>query len=517
MTDIFSKDSFKNFCFYFLIFILAAFLHFILLLYPPNIQIDEPATFITISGSNVLNKTVHKNNWADFQFENSKEYKISDFYKFLFIVHNDKSSIIKDLKYIRAQKIDPQHLSLYYGLLRLWFIGSNAQDSNSLLLRARSLNLIFFAFAFFFMYKLLSLISKKRLNILIGLIFAFFSAGSFAMFTMAREYCLQSALFIAFTYTFCYLLKKIYKKQILSIKDIIFSGIIIGLFLLSGYFTSLCVAIFILVAVVYALTNKNYKIFFQILASIILSLSIVLLLCPGYFDVNGVNSPQTEYVINQLLNIYAIPIRETWNVFYYYLKDCLFYPIFLIFCILIFIFKKIHFEKESGKETSLTISLVLLTFLWVGIIMSIVLYQNSRYLLPAIPILSLSYILLLDYSKRGIKIFMAILFIILTMNKVISNDYYDKGDRNPYFYELRNYKGPMVISDNYWTIGIYTFLYSANNNKLIYEENAPINNYKYKKYVLFTCKNIPKSDKVKIIEDLAFSRVYLIDKEKKKH
>ena len=199
----FLYKKFLNFCqkynIFIIIFLCAFFVQYFLVLSTSSLKEDEICTFSILTSSNQF-EGLYKENYYIFNAPNGHVYKISDVQKTIYSPRKGISALLDDLRIIRTQRMDPSHPSLYYSLLRIYSSCLNDFDGYKYLTHARSLNLIFFTIAFFYMYKLLSYINRDKKFISFGLIFAFFPNGVISLSFLAREYEIQSMFFVIVTY-----------------------------------------------------------------------------------------------------------------------------------------------------------------------------------------------------------------------------------------------------------------------------------------------------------------------------
>ena len=446
------------------IFVFSFIFQYLAIINDNMIQFDEPySLFISIPTESRFNDFYkHRKSQGDIDFD----YVYRTFY-----IPN-KSNIISDLKIIRIQRYDKPHPSLYYSLLRIWNINTDMMDAKSLLQKARFLNLVFLVMSFFLLYKLLTLLyDKDKKSIAIGLCFTFFSSGMVFLYGMAREYALQNMLLIAFTLCICRIFKTINSKNQLNYKEILVFGIVSGLFMLSGYFSNFYIAMCAAPLLCYSLIKKNYKIIFQILISFILSLEIVFMLCPNYFLLRG------NFIADKCVNlvkessVFSIhEIKSTFKSICFNLEKYSYYS--SIFCLGVFCFLVNLIKKFKNKDinfdynkSSLILILLAIAFIWSFLVLSLspfrIPYIIARYMLPAIPILSLLFVTFFKDLKSAILIPIICLYFGLSIYQVFSKSYCDTDKLvKP---ELQ-YNEPLPIFTNgfSWECILLFYLYAEN-------------------------------------------------------
>lgn len=515
LKRILSVENLKRIFIYVLIFVSAMLLRYFLIQSCPLIQVDEPSSFYVTTPSNSdKNASFSKKSWCRFEFEKDKEFPIIELQNLLFSVKPGLDSLISDLKIIRTQSIDRQHPCLYYYLLRIWDSSLNDFDYTLFLNHARSLNLIFFIFSFFFLYKLLSLIKNDRVFISTGLIFTFFSLGTLNLTVMAREYELQMLFFIIVSYIFCLIYKSINENRMIQNYKIPIYGISFGLFLLSGYFSTIYAFFVIFTLFVISIVKRNKINLLKLLLIIIFALTTVLVLCPDYFIFSKGNEHYKTIADTILSPFGADNIKALFNALKYYLPKYLFYlPVLcIIFAFLIFdCFINKNWRKTFKSENYVLI-LILFSLIWVFLTMFLTPHKASRFILPSIPVLSLVLtILTCKIETKILRYFIILCFVGISIFHCIKQSYYDVYDRSDFFMNTKDTSFPIVINEGVWDFEKIILIFVTQNPFNIikiktYQHSEGI----YETHILFSDEGILNKN-AKVLDVFILDKTYLIE------
>lgn len=502
---------------YFFIFLLALSVRCAGIYHKDYVFIDTPFSFISSTPSNLTPEgEIAKINWKIYNFEKGKNYDIKQIKKSLFASDKSLKHIKQDLSKIRNNNIDRQHTNLYFSLFRIWTAGADETNLREIIIRGCCLNIIFFIFSFFFVYKLLSLIKDEKKFISLGLFLIFMNNLSISNTLLIREYALMEMLFILtayFTVLFC---KRIKNYQKIPAKEIILSGIAIGLFALSNYFSLIYLFIIFITLLVFAIVYKNKQALLQLLLIFSLAYLIIILIYPSFFNFE-LNNEHYDVIkskmFGQNVNICAAIkfLAETFVKYVCYIQA-------IITIILLYLYDKVFKikladESKLSKEELFYINILTITSLiWACMICVLTPYLQERYIASALIILCLIPLALLyKYNKKciGFIFFIYSFFAILpafgNMNinnyqniLYIHNLYYE----NTADYNILNNYPIVIVGEPGWYTPNY-FMY-VNKGSVRFEDKIPDNNFPLKQYAIIT----GKYEKVNIKEYAEIIKAY---------
>lgn len=456
-----------------LIFIFALFIRIGLLCQKDDLFYDE-----------VLNMTAANHNElyynkADYFDSGRGQDSYSGFeVKQKFLIDNPSvKDAFLDIKNMHKFSGDVFHTNLYYSMARIMLIGMDKFVLSDYLLRLGFLNIILFSFAFFIMYRLLSLLFEDKKYVAIGLFLAFLNPASVSNTIFLREYQLQEMFVILMTYMSIF-----YYKNPIKIKSIPIISIVLALTLLSGYYVSFFVFCFFLII----LHKREFK---KLVFCSILTVIFLLMLYPKYFgfffskevyshvtkierikDVvstmiasttsanaafastttaAGVAESSNAMALSKAIQTTAdagmaenatnsnkaaptttaagvpnassptTPQNSLSAIFFNFFKYPLAIYHFICSYLLLFyfIFNGFKYRKVSFKNKKIIIVLTLIALFWVVVVLSTTPFKVVRYVLPAIPICTiiLTMILYACNSKKSIIFVVSFLILHLTM------------------------------------------------------------------------------------------------------
>ena len=491
----------KSYFWILLVFLLAFLFRFFLIESNPHIQVDEPATFY-ISAPSVESKSQDflKKDWDKFSIEKQRNYSGQELNNLLFKPESSIKSMVEDLKLTRLQKMDRQHPSLYYSLVRIWNNYLGDFDKDKYLLHARMLNLIFFCFSFFFMYRLLALIKNDKIFITIALIFAFLNVGSISLSALAREYALQETFFILTTYYTLFLYKKIDIGERISLKTSVLCSLSFALFLVSSYFSVVYYAILFLILFAKSIVKKSKKHINLLVLIILVSAIFTLILCPNYFDFKTnnehYNSVSSAFSLLAFLSS-SVPLVQA---FKYLLVNLIYPPVlyFVFFFIFLSRFQMIDMKRDSSDEQKniITFLLIIVGF-WFAIVLFLTPYKCLRFFAAGISVFSLLFSLMTFNFKLYIKTLLAIIFIMFTLVTYTTGTWYDTYDRSVIYQEETTNSLPSVVLNPTYFFLDYAFLSLNENNIVRFEDKNLLKNLPIKGLYKLVCdKNTKPNSKV---------------------
>jgi len=346
---------------------------------------DETLSLI-ISSYNTYSWT---SNYDEDKIYTGKELKEITFF--------ESGSIIKALKDViklRKDNRDPPHTNLYYSFLRLWFAGQQTGDVHRIIVQGCLLNLLFFSLSFFFMYKLLKLLFQDKWLILLSLAVAFWGVGSISNTIFIRPYQLQETLFILFVYLFVFLWQKIEtKKPIDSWQNLLLIALIVSFVLLSGYFSIFFIipfGIFLL----YKLYKENqiksiYFIISSFVSAIVLTFAVFPDYYKGFITYRGTEALSKVTEKNLFDNV-LFSLEKLVEI----LHENLFYTsvlILLCFALCYLLWAKrqrLCLIFKNLKNIQPLPIILFVSLMWMSVII-VAPFKLLRYIVPAIPLLSL--------------------------------------------------------------------------------------------------------------------------------
>ena len=477
----------KKLFLYLAIFLLAFGIRVLFINSNPTPQVDEAASFF-ISTPNKKDPEGELFKTSENYYKlNLKQptYKGKDLNNLLFQPEHTIEGLFNDLSSIRLQKLDRPHPSLYYTFARIWNHNLGEFHKDIYLQHLRSLNLVFFIFSFFYMYKLLSLIKKDDIFISTGLIFAFLNVGTIVNCALAREYALQETLFIVTTYIGIKLLKQINENKTISIKQSILYSIGFSLFLVSGYFAFIYFALLFILFFTKIIFNKSKHNLIIITLTLLTTFIMTIVLCPNYFDFKTENCHYST-ILSHFMNI-ASYNNNFLNESFIYLIKYLFYPVLvslITFCTFFNIYasaEKNELNIPNPKQNLYTI--LFIVFAWVIIAMNLAPYQSLRFISPALPVLAIIYPLIMNQRKKISKILLVLIFLTITFKTITSPNWLDN-DRIRYTPNLSDKIYPIVLVEpNYFTM-TYSFFNIPPNTVVHITKEIPQQTYKLKRYKL---------------------------------
>lgn len=351
--------------------------------------------------------------------------------------------IVYDLFHLWKNTRDISHSNFYYSIMRCAFFHADTSDISDIVFRGMLVNMICFALSFFFMFKILWLLSRDYYVTILMLIVIFASAVSLSGTLYLRRYQLEECLLIAFTYFFI--------KQILEVKDLgrlcftrtaVFFIVSSALTLWVDYLTGFYVCIVWLSLLVFMLLKKlPLKDFAKLVGFGLLAIGILCLLYPIYF-IKLFQALKAGGLNNEIPDI---PNRWLWEIDF---VENVFLPntlgvvgvLLIIFCLFLFVFRVLNRKKNESVENSF-FNYNLLAIVALMAIFSLIMvralappYQILRYVYPYIGLILLLIPALL--SRFSLKIKYAFLFAFLCVTLIQSfmtkEFFWEKVDLNGY-------------------------------------------------------------------------------------
>lgn len=322
---------------------------------------------------------------------------------------------INDIINLHTYTRDTPHSNFYYTLYRLWFNGWNEFNLKKFITHGASLNLIFFAGSFLYLYKILKrLFQNNSVLVPFGLFTTFMSTAAITNTTFIRPYALQEMFFLILTYTtikyWDYIADKEHRYKIL---DVFTLGLTIGLTLLTGYYSIALIGFFALLLLYRTIKLKNFDALRFFITTMFAAGLIVFLLYPGIcFVLFSYRAKETYNAFSQIDNIGLI-IKYTPIIILRYL-----FSIPLIATIIYYL-RKCKFIDNTNKYFKLAAILMFIGILWSIFILYVAPYKNIRYIMPATALIMLIFPLIASCLKVK-KWFITIVSAILVLNIFIA-------------------------------------------------------------------------------------------------
>lgn len=413
-----------------------------------GIHVDEGYTHVISS--------FVKYNWAE-DYENNRVYTGKELKEITFKNTNSLKKTLTDLAELRRNNdYDYNHSNMYYSLYRIWMLGgSDSLSLEEFINRGCGLNLVFFSISFLFMYLLLKRLFGDNNVIPLGLAAAFLNTGSISNTLFIRPYQLQETIFVILTYTFVVYFQKITNREsFITPKDFTILTLVLGLVILSGYFSLVYVSILGLILLLLCFKYKDNKSALLFAGTFLTGFISALIIYPAYFK--GFESHRAA----QALSVFNVSDNRTiinfivgsWNIFINFL---FYFPILI--CLLI---AKI---KQDKKYSFIAITLICSAFIWYMGVIYIAPYKILRYAMPIFPILSLIVPVFIYSVKCSYKkVLSIIIFLLLTLNALMPSPKesydtlfrFDNSRKIPF--------GAVIENINNVYLSAYRFMYKPN-------------------------------------------------------
>lgn len=408
------------------IFLFAFFIRIFYITEKAGIHIDEGLTHVVAS--------FNEYQWEK-PFEKGKVYTGKELKNLTFKNNTNLKEALKDVKKLRKNNgTDTSHPTLYNSIYLLWMQGENPISMKNFIYKGCGLNLLFFIFSFFLMYKILQKLFPDNFVIIPGLAFAYFNTGSISNTLFMKPYQLQEMAFVTLTYIFIYNFQKLSSKEsIINKKNGIFIALSIALTMLTGYFALLYLTILGLILISLCLKNKQFKNILFLISSFIGALILVFAFYPGFL--NGLTSVRANDVTGNILsaNFYSI-IYST--IFYFSITiSYLMYTPLLIMLVYGLWQKKIKYNK-------LSLLLIIVGIIYSAIVMYIAPFKVLRYIVPIFPVISLILPTIINgtegFSKKLLSVTTILLLIIYAVFPFSTVDYTNYSPYNYFRSKIEN-------------------------------------------------------------------------------
>mgnify|MGYP001673513257 CR=1 FL=1 len=326
----------------------------------------------------------------------------------------DDSSFVdalKDIYHLHNNNRDSPHTNFYYTCLRLAFIGVKTGDIHYIFWRGCLLNVLFFSISYFFMYVLLTKLTKNKISILCCLFIAFCNPAAISLSLFLRPYELQQTLLIIFALLFLCSFDRIKADVPFETKTNFFMGsFIVALTMLSGYFSIFLIGFFGFIIVSFACFKKRCNTVIYYIGMFISSLIFAKLLYFGfgegvleYRGQEALSNIQTGLFVNFSQTMkHLLVIFHKNNFFLFLILSCFIVALFVL------IIKNIA-SKRLSNILLLTFAAVfsyIVTLFFAPIDMKLL-----RYVAPLLPLCS---VLFIADTKR--KYETAVLFAVCCLS-----------------------------------------------------------------------------------------------------
>ena len=241
------------------------------------IHINEEMTFIIADYEDY--------SWEK-NFDDGASYSGSYFREKFFFPNNDAKDMWRDVYRMRMDNRDSPHTNLYYSLYRVWVYFFGSSNLDWLIKTSCYLNILFYVLSFLVLNSIAKRLFPEQHFLRYGLLFmAFTNAAAISNTLFIREYQLQETLFLVLTALFIRYYARLQDGGGNATCSNLFVGsILLGLVLLSGYFSILYVALFGAVLLGMALWRRQMDDCGFFCALVIFACVVACALYTQYFD-----------------------------------------------------------------------------------------------------------------------------------------------------------------------------------------------------------------------------------------
>lgn len=373
-------------------------------IYWMNQKIDFHADELFSIG--IANRNKELSLWGSGYLELDREYTGLEIKEKAMFDEASVSDSVKDVVHLWINNEDPPHPSLYYMLFRLWFTGVKTHDFKTIFIRGSLLNFVFFCFSFFFMFKLLSLVTERKITIAASLFSAFCNPASVGISVFLRPYAMQETALILF---FCLFIRyfTFFSNGIVCFsKSLYIKSILIVAFVFSSdYFSPLFIVFlgFLLLLYLFRKKDSNGLCYFisMVLVAFVITKCCYLLYGDGLLYSNGSGS-----ALNRL--------KDSEESFLSVVQDVLTFiseSFFYFWVILISLAVSLFLSRKNVKDFSYN-AIPVVAILWMVVIMPFSLSPILRYIAPAFSLLPLAFAFPFACKKKWLVFIFAIQVLI---------------------------------------------------------------------------------------------------------
>jgi hypothetical protein len=389
-----------------------------------------------------------------------------------------------DIKQLHVDCKDSPHTNLYYSALRLCLTGADGQ-LKSIIARGCYLNIFFFLFSFFFLYKLLKRLFDDDLVIATTVLVAFVNTASISSALYIRPYVLQETFFILLTYVFTRIYQTIERNSgKYKWTHIIPLSVLLSFVLLTGYLSLIYVILLLGTLIMLSLIRDQRRMVILLLVSFALSLAFANTFYRKYFDgflsyraLEGFSMLSYKMLICNLFR----SLSKAFEFIAYLLLP------FFIICLPFF--KKYNLRIERNDQIALII--VICCTLYIISALAVVVYKDFHYVVPAFPLLTLVIpVIFRGTAYDGLKKNMVLAsivsaYIFIAFNSLeqdgyfikqrIKNLYRDSGKKFP-FIAKSNIPVLIYINNDVWRVAeILAFANDNQRYEFVYSYDSLIN------------------------------------------
>ncbi|MBR5964527.1 MAG: hypothetical protein IK015_00185 [Treponema sp.] len=319
---------------------------------------------------------------------------------------------IKDLAHLWIYNRDTAYNNLFLVLSRIWYTGFESSDFKAIFIRESLLNLVFFAFSFYFFILLLNEVCDNKVAKCLMLAIAFLNPATIGLSVFMRSYALQEALLILFSYLFVLYIKNVCEKKDINTR-LNFIATIVVLFLVINcdYFSFFYILLLGLLLIIFLIAKKEFSLLYSLvcafLAALIVSKIFYLNYGIGFFVGRGTEALSTmtssvDRIKNALVVVYNLISNNYLNFFVF-----LIYGVMQLTCLFVR-------QRNNLHHTGLRMTLFFGALAWCILVMFFSPYYTLRYIASSFPILAV--IFSLDKSKnKFFELFLSLTLAIVTI------------------------------------------------------------------------------------------------------
>lgn len=519
---------FKNFWIYILIFVLAFGYRCLALSHKDFLFGDSMYSFSCSTPTNTTTDGKQiKVYYGTYKFDKEKNYTSKEVKRVLYEAKSGIKSIWADLKAMRNANIDKSHTNFYYSIFRIWNAGFDGLDYKEMIVRGVSLNLIFFTFSFFFLYKLLSLIKDDKRFISLGLFFSFICSASISNTMLIREYALSETCLILFLYVSMVFYKKIqlYDEDIPIPKCALYS-VPFAMLALTGYLIAIFEFMVVAALLCSCIYHKRKILTEKLILICMFALGLVLLFYPHYFTW-GLNNEQIAPMHQTVYNL--VEHKVAWSKiimkFYKFLGLFLFSPIFILVFFSLYPIAVDDKKEDYNKSEKAILYFGMFTviywtfFIWF-ITPHMLHFYPERYIMPAAFLFALLPVLLMYKFKRGFLYFTCALYALINLTLIQYPKAPDALGRLEYVYNAKRVVPPTkymylpwVVNNTVyssWAMGNY-YVYFTNHNTVRFDSDVDHKKIEFKKYLYLTNNQDKQPENSKKLLSYAKTVLYLVE------
>lgn len=326
---------------------------------------------------------------------------------------------IKDLAHLWIYNRDTAYNNLFLVLSRIWYTGFESSDFKAIFFRESLLNLVFFAFSFYFFILLLNEVCDNKVAKCLVLAIAFLNPATIGLSVFMRSYALQETLLILFSYLFILYIKNVRdKKNINTRLNFIATIVVLFLVINCDYFSFFYVLLLGLFLIIFLIAKKDFSLLYSLvcalLAALIISKVFYLNYGVGFFVGRGSEALSTisssaNKMKNALVAVYNLISYNYLNLF-----------VFLIYGVLHFACLFVA-QKNNFGNADLRAALFFGALAWCVLVMFFSPYYTLRYVASIFPLLAV--VFAHDKSKNKVlELFFAMTLVfvaILVVKNVI--------------------------------------------------------------------------------------------------